>query len=298
MIQFRRSVFKLFTLFVLWLSFQACKTSYEAADAQNMETSGPENGTLVIVGGGRANDIFMKFVELSGGKDAPIVIIPTAGGSPQLDDPGYLESMKSRYTEMGLTNLSILHTNDPNRANEADFVAPIKEAAALWFTGGRQWRLVDSYANTATLEAIKELLDRGGVVGGSSAGATIQGSYLARGDTKSNLIMMGDHEEGFGFLTNSAIDQHLLKRNRQFDLFEILDKQPHLLGIGLDESTAIIVKGTEFEVIGKSYVAIYDRSMWQRDKGKPYQLKNGAKQFYLLSEGMKYDLKKREVIRD
>ena len=79
------------------------------------------------------------------------------------------------------------------------------------------------------------------VIGGSSAGATIQGSYLARGDAKTNTIMMGDHEEGFGFLKNAAIDQHLLRRNRQFDLLEVIRARPELLGIGIDEDTAIVV---------------------------------------------------------
>jgi cyanophycinase len=78
------------------------------------------------------------------------------------------------------------------------------------------------------------------VVGGSSAGATIQGSYLVRGDTKSNQIMMGDHEQGFGYIKNVAIDQHVLARNRQFDLYEIMRKHPELLGLGIDENTAIV----------------------------------------------------------
>ena len=95
---------------------------------------------------------------------------------------------------------------------------------------------------------------------GASAGATIQGSYLARGDTKTNTIMMGDHEEGLAFIKNVAIDQHLLKRNRHFDLIEIIQARPHLLGIGLDEDTAIVVRGDRFEVIGQSFVAIYDHN--------------------------------------
>jgi hypothetical protein len=71
--------------------------------------------------------------------------------------------------------------------------------------------------DTEVHDALQELLERGGVIGGSSAGATILGSYLARGDTSSNAIMMGDHKEGFGFISNIAIDQHLLRRNRQID---------------------------------------------------------------------------------
>ncbi len=131
------------------------------------------------------------------------------------------------------------------------------------------------------------LLERGGVIGGSSAGATIQGSYLARGDTETNEIMMGDHEVGLAFLKNVAIDQHLLRRNRQFDLLEITAARPELLGIGLDENTAIVVQGDEFEVIGQSYVAIYDNAR---------QIDSGG-DFYFLSPGDRYNLATREASR-
>jgi cyanophycinase len=128
----------------------------------------------------------------------------------------------------------------------------------VWFPGGRQWRLADAYLGTRVHEELRALLARGGVIGGTSAGATIQGSYLARGDTRSNTIMMGDHVEGMAFLRNVAIDQHLLRRNRQFDLIEIVQAHPELLGIGIDENTAIVVRGDRFEVMGAGCVAIYD----------------------------------------
>ena len=152
----------------------------------------------------------------------------------------------------------MIHTYDRRKADTDSFAAPIREAQGVWFTGGRQWRLADSYLDTKVHEALIELLERDGVIGGSSAGATILGSYLARGDTSSNTIMMGDHEEGLDFIHNVAIDQHLLRRNRQFDLLEVIEAKPELLGIGIDEDTAIVVRDNQFEVIGKSYVVIYD----------------------------------------
>ena len=99
--------------------------------------------------------------------------------------------------------------------------------------------------------------------------------------------MMGDHEEGFGFLRNTAIDQHLLRRNRQFDLIEIIEAKPELLGIGLDENTGIVVRGDRFRVIGESYVAIYDHGR---------SMANGGR-FYFLSPGDFYDLKERAPMR-
>jgi cyanophycinase len=157
----------------------------------------------------------------------------------------------------------------------------------VWFSGGRQWRLADAYLNTKVHEELRALLSRGGVIGGSSAGATIQGSYLARGDTRTNTIMMGDHEVGMAFLENVAIDQHLLMRNRHFDLIEIIEAHPDVLGIGLDENTAIVVQGDEFEVIGQSYVVIYDHER---------QLDTGGR-FYFLAPGDRYDLRTRQAAR-
>ena len=116
--------------------------------------------------------------------------------------------------------------------------------------------MVDAYKDTQVETLLWQVLERGGVIGGSSAGATIQGSYLARGDTKNNQIMTGDHEEGFGYLKDVAIDQHHLARNRHFDMFSILKKYPYLLGLGIDENTAILVKGDVFSVIGDGYVAV------------------------------------------
>lgn len=246
---------------------------------------GPEKGHLVIIGGGSGGQAILKrFLDLAGGADAPIVVIPTACGE---DSYGPFWPRLLWFKNAGATNLTVLHTKDRTVADSEEFVRPIREAQGVFFTGGRQWRLADSYLNTRVQKELEALLDRGGVIGGSSAGATIQGSYLARGDTKTNTIMMGDHVEGFGFLRNVAIDQHHLKRNRQFDLIEIIEAHPHLLGIGLDVNTAIIVQGDEFEVIGESYVAIYDPSRHIPPEGK----------FYFLAPGDRYDLKTRQATR-
>ena len=249
------------------------------------QTRGPENGSLVIVGGGmRDLDILREFAELAGGSDAPVVVIPTAGGSENYDE--FWQGL-NQFRAAGLTKLKLIHTYERAEADTAAFAQAIREAKGVWFTGGRQWRLADSYLHTEVHDALQELLERGGVIGGSSAGATILGSYLARGDTTSNTVMMGDHEEGFGFISNIAIDQHLLRRNRQFDLLEITSAKPELLGIGLDEDTAIVVRNNRFEVIGNSYVVIYDNTR-QIDSGGP---------FYFLEPGDQYDFLERQAYR-
>ncbi|MEX1383214.1 cyanophycinase [Lutibacter sp.] len=260
-------------------------------------TQGPDKGTLLIVGGAASNYFYEEFMKLVGGENEPIVVIPTAGTSEVISQEN-LDSFKNSFIKKGFKNVTVLHTHNREEANTKEFIEVLKNAKGVWFSGGRQWRLADSYLNTKTHEAFKALLDRGGVIAGSSAGATIQGSYLARGDTKTNTIMMGDHEEGLNFLTNVAIDQHLLARNRQFDMFDILENRPELLGIGLDEDTGIIVRNNTFEVIGSSYVAIYDGTRWLKDKNEIIKLPKGSRDFYFLKKGDTYNLNERRIIRD
>ena len=246
---------------------------------------GPANGALVLVGGNLQDPaIVQRFLELAGGPEAPVVLIPTAGGAESYDETW---RGGDAFRAAGATRLTVLHTTDRDTANTGAFVEPLRRARGVWFGGGRQWRLADAYLHTRVHEELQAVLDRGGVVGGSSAGATILGSYLVRGDTRTNTIMMGDHEEGFAFLRGVGVDQHLLRRNRQFDLLEVIRARPDLLGIGIDEDTAIVVRGDSFEVIGRSYVAIYDPER---------QLDSGGL-FYLLSSGDTYDLAAREAFR-
>ena len=282
------------TLFICLLMLSLTVVhSQESVDSQ--KTTGPENGTLVVVGGAmRSEAIVKKFIALAGGLEAKIVVVPTAAGRDNYtDDAG----LAGRLRKMGAVNVTVLHTNDRSEANSEEFVAPLVDADAVWFGGGRQWRLVDSYKNTLTEKMFWNVLNRGGVIGGSSAGATIQGSYLARGDTKNNQIMMGDHEEGLGFIKNIAIDQHVLARNRQFDMYEILKNRPELLGIGIDEDTAIVVTGNTFEVLGENYVLIYDGTFWSREGSSLKKLPEDSQLFYMLRNGDRYDMLHRKVLR-
>ena len=252
---------------------------------------GPEHGALVIVGGGRVgHDILGRMFELGGGKDAPLVVIPTANGAE--DYPADWSGLKM-FKDFGATNITLLHTKDRKVANSEAFVKPITTAKIVWFVGGRQWRLADAYLHTRTQREIERVLERGGVVAGSSAGASIISSYMVRGAVENNLIMMAPgHEEGFGLMTGVAIDQHMLTRNRQDDLEEVVEKHPELLGIGLDESTAIVVQGQQFEVIGASKVAIHDGRIV-----KGAQERNGGKKkYFFMAPGEKYDLTKLERI--
>ncbi|MEQ9399292.1 MAG: cyanophycinase [Longimicrobiales bacterium] len=258
----------------------------EAQAGNGAPQVGPANGSLVVVGGNMSDPaIYARFIELAGGPDASIVYIPTASGAPDYDQ---FCSCLNAWREHGARNIRVLHTYDPAVADTEAFVAPLREATGVFFGGGRQWRLVDAYGGTRTEEAIRAVLDRGGVIGGSSAGASIQASFLVRGDTNTNTIMMGDHQEGFGYLRGVGIDQHVLQRNRHFDLIEVVEAHPDLLGLGIDENTALVVRGDQAEVIGASYVLVYDRRSAVGDHGGP---------FYFLAPGDRFDLATREAMR-
>jgi cyanophycinase len=263
--------------------------------AQSSQTVGPEKGALVIVGGGAmSNDLWNRFIELAGGPAAAnIVIIPTAGEDSSASSA---PREKEKLTSLGVKNITILHTRDPKVANQESFVAPIRKATGVWFVGGRHWRLTDSYLNTLAHKEFNAVLSRGGVIGGTSAGATIQGSFMVRGDTKGNSIMVGDHTQGLDFIHNVTIDQHFLRRNRQFDLVEVIETRPELLGIAIDEGTAIVVQQNTFEVIGNSYVGIYEANQIANSAKYPSGQNSTGGPFYFIGKGQKFDLKARKVI--
>ncbi len=288
-----RRVARLLAASALCASFVFSLPSLVFSSAQQY---GPPKGTLVIVGGGatEGTGIVERFIELAGGSSAKIVVVPTAGGNRAQD--GSLRAYKEEdviasWLRRGVKHVTMLHTHDPKVADTDAFVKHLREATGVWFNGGRQWNIVDSYANTLTYREFHNVLSRGGVIGGSSAGATIQGDYLVRGAVAGPQIMMTpepEHERGFKFLRRTAIDQHINARNRWDDLIPVIAKYPELLGIGLSEGTAIIVTGDTFEVMGKWKVAIHDNTRAYQPWEKPY---------FVLSPGDVYDMKARKVVK-
>ncbi len=211
----------------------------------------------MVVGGGQiAPAIMQRFIALAGGPDAPIVVIPTAG-----EDSAYAPNWPglALLTRNGARNVTLLHTRDRRLAEGDSFATVIRRARGVWFPGGRQWRLVDSYLGTATERELHALLARGGVIGGTSAGASIQASYLVRGAREGNTIMMAPgYEQGFGFLRDVAVDQHVSARKRERDLQQVIAARPSLLGLGLDEGTAIFVNGNRAEVAGAGMLYVHN----------------------------------------
>src|SRR3954466_13644396 len=262
--------------------------------AQEQPEYGPARGTLLIVGGGNLNGsgINEKFVEHGGGAGKNFVSVPAAGGNRNAQGeliPYEEQRIIAPWVRLGLKHVRMLHTHDPKVADTEEFAGILRTADAVWFNGGRPWNIVDSYANTLTYREFHKVLERGGVIGGSSAGATIQGEYLVRGDTSGSDVMMTAErapQEAFKFLRHVAIDQHINTRNRWDHLIPVMQKYPKLLGIGLSEATAIIVQGDRFEVMGAWKVAVHDNTRLYQPWEKPY---------FVLSAGDVYNMKTRRI---
>lgn len=244
---------------------------------------GPDNGALFIAGGGALDSaLIARFVQLAGGDTARIVVIPTAGTQDSFP-PDW--SGLRMFRRAGVDDLFVLHTRSRAEADSDGFTEPLRGATGVWLSGGRQWRLADAYLDSRTMQEIRGVLERGGVVGGTSAGASIQASYMVRGAVESNTIMMAPgNEAGFGLLRNSAIDQHLTARGRQDDLLEVIARHPGLLGIGIDEGTAFIVSRDRAEVAGRGRVAFYNAA------------DRGDLDYYFLPAGSTFDLARRVAV--
>lgn len=279
---------------VMKINFAIAATLFAASLLAQEPEYGPAKGTLVIQGGGSdaGTGIFETFINKAGGLGAKIVVVPTAGGNRAADGSIRVykeEQVLANWKRRGATNVFMLHTHDPKVADTEEFAKVLRDANAVWFDGGRQWNIVDSYANTLTLREFHKVLERGGVIGGSSAGATIQGDYLVRGAIAGSDIVMTpepEHEHGFAFLRKVAIDQHINTRLRWDDIIPVIKKYPNLLGIGLSEGTAIVVTGDRFQVIGKWKVAVHDNTRVYQPWEKPY---------YVLSVGDVYNMKTRTI---
>jgi cyanophycinase len=254
--------------------------------AQSGSTHGPSHGSLVLQGGvGDNRAIISAFVARAGGPESHVVVIPTASVG-DAGPPGMSVTLARKMRDrFGVAAFTVVHTIDRAEADSDSFVEPIRNATGVWMLGGFPPNLVHAYLGTKTERAIKELLERGGVVGGESAGAMIQGSWL---DTSYDewtpemhaLIRKHGTGAGFGLLTNAAIFPHFDTRGPTAAVKETA-VHPNQLAIGIDEETALIVQGDLGEVVGTGTVSMYDGS------GR------GAPRLATLRSGDRYDLSTR-----
>jgi cyanophycinase len=252
--------------------------------AQSRPTRGPAHGSLVLQGGVGSNQaIAAAFVSLAGGLGSHIVVIPTASVG-DAGPPGMATFLARRMKEsFGVAAVTVVHTNNRAEADSDSFIEPLRRSTGVWMLGGFPEHLVQAYLGTKVERAINELLDRGGVVGGESAGAMIQGSWL---DTTDNegfspdiLALIRKHASGagFGLLANAAIFPHFDKRGPAAAIKESA-ADPGKLAIGIDEETALIISGDVARVVGSGTASMYDGA------GR------GAAKVVILRSGDRYNL--------
>ena len=283
----RQFVLAALGLFTFPAALAYCQSAANDAPptAQDSPIHGPSRGSLVLVGGIRPGPaINAAFVSLAGGASAHIVVIPTASIG-DAGPPGWIPFLTRRMKEtLGVSNVTVVHSLDRSTADSERFVEPLQNATGVWILGGFPGRMVYSYLGTRTERAIHDVLSRGGVVGGESAGAMIQASWLDSSDDEFTPeireLIKTYSRGGFGLLKGAAVFPHFDERGSA-EAVNFTSQYPGQLGIGIDNATALIVKGDRVEVIGQGTVSIFDGR--RRGVASPVVLRSGDR--YDLAAG-------------
>jgi cyanophycinase len=206
-------------------------------------------GALVIVGGGGLPDTIREcFLNLAGGPKARLVVIPTA--SIKADNPDQLKSF-GYWKAQDVSSVLLLHTRRRELANDPAFSRALHQATGVWMSGGDQTNLVKAYRGTTVERELHDLLQRGGVIGGTSAGAAVMSSVMITGGNPLPQV-----DSGFGLLPGVVVDQHLTRRNRIPRLLSALTTHPGYFGLGIEEQAGVVVQGKTMTVIGDADVRI------------------------------------------
>jgi cyanophycinase len=271
-------------------------------------------GAVVLHGGGSiTDDVFDRFVELAGGKDARIVLVPSAGYRP-LDydtEEELLADLDSRFRSWVMLpkrgrakSFQFLYTDEPADAEDAAFVKPLETATGVWFSGGAQsrlnYRFVGEWPEPSRFQrALRQVLVRGGAVGGTSAGMAAMPEIMtmreARAYDTSPAICQAAH--GFGLFSRAIVEQHFDGRGGRLERFTSLLRDndaldalagrrgagTHMMGLAVEERTALVAHGPRFEVLGTGSVHVFIKTQAGRsltwhilEPGDSAQLKRDA----------------------
>ena len=258
--------------------------------AETPEVANTDGAYLVTSGGDRIDEHFRRLLEAHARN---LIFIPTAASSlrskygtiwnPDLEEnrDAFVRELQLRFNA---AEVYILHTRSRQVADSEEFIRPLRSARAVWMSGGNAGRLADAYLDTKVALALRDIVARGGIVAGESAGAIIQGSYVVRGNPEKPVLMVDGRDRGFGFIPNVAINPHLSASQRENELVSVIDRYPHLLGLGIDDDTALLVRRDVAEVVGSGRVAVYDNQ------------KHSSGWYFWLKAGDKLDRRSRKVL--
>jgi len=264
-----------------------------------------EKGHLFVIGGGRRPVSMMKkFIDLAQQiNSGKIVIFPMASSVPAEVGPEQGE----RFKELGARDVEF-HILNREQALSEKSVAILDDVGGVYFSGGVQSRLTAVLIDTPVHKKLLEIYRKGSVIGGTSAGAAVMSEVMITGDEKREVeeghafeSLLADNvvtTRGFGFIRSAIIDQHFVRRKRHNRLISLVAENPKLLGIGIDESTAIIVKPDEtFEVIGERSVVVYDASRAQIQFSPSQNIGGSNFIMHILNNGDRFNLKTKRIIK-
>jgi len=210
------------------------------------------DGALVIHGGGEVTlEVGTVFFRLGGKEQGHLVIIPTA--SDEADSKDAQTELLRRWDRFAWQSKQILHAKRRSQADDPEFVKPLQTATAVWISGGWHGRLANAYVGTLVEQALYALQKRGGVIGGSSAGAGIQSRIMLAIGRDAQAVPA----VGLDLLLGGVVDQHFSQREHEPRLTTFIKKYPQLFGVGIDEATALVVRRNQMVVLGRGGVSVY-----------------------------------------
>jgi cyanophycinase len=267
-----------------------------AFGADGVVTPGP----VMAIGGAedklRDKLILSAFVNLAGGPEARIAILPTASS---IEEAG--ERYKALFMGMGAERADVLYLSDRAAAASPDVLEILDDVTGVFLTGGNQMRLASIVGGTPVARKVRALNQAGAAVAGTSAGASILSSHMVAygASGPSPRMRMAQMTAGFGLVPGVVIDQHFRQRDRIGRLLALVAMSPELLGIGIDEDTAALFTGDTLEVLGRHSVTIVDGSNIESDihrvKGHGAITVSGAV-LHVLSAGNRFDMIERKLL--
>ncbi|MBU3077530.1 cyanophycinase [Sphingomonas quercus] len=259
------------------------------------------SGPLVIIGGHEDKEgkkrILREIAErVKGGK---LVIATVASHEPE----GYFDAYRKAFADLGTDNLVELYVHERGETLEHETSAIFEGAAGIFFTGGDQLRISSQIGDTPVEKMVREIHRRGGVVAGTSAGASVMSETMLVKGSSQESHRIGDLHmaPGLGLVRDVIIDQHFAERGRFGRLLGAVAQNPRVLGIGIDEDTAIVVEGARFRVIGAGAVYIVDgtrvTSSNIAEASADRTLSIHDVTVHVLSDGDVFDLDRRRPLR-
>lgn len=261
---------------------------------------GHTRGYVIPIGGAEertgSQKVLKRFAKLCGGRKAHIVIIPTASN---LSDTG--EKYIEIFTRIGVQKAVSLPINERAETANRDYLQALQEADGIFITGGNQLRLSTILGGTEVAKNIRRLNAKGVHVAGTSAGAAIMPEHMIAGGS-TGTVPSGDGVNlapGLGLTNDLLIDQHFSQRDRLGRLLTAISYNPFMLGVGIDEDTAIFISPDQcFEVVGSGAVTIIDpidlsySSMSRASKNDSLSMLD--LKLHILSQGCRFDIHERK----